>query len=166
MTGNMPGVTVRADEHEPRSRAMAQNALFFECYDTAPQALKDHFVALLIGRVYRDAPWSMRQRIVDHLLRPLGLLSLTALAGGAFARMRLRPQSGGEPGGLAALQAIRSADVVDLVSFVQQVSADCVDSLAGLLGSQPGAMTAASVLVLLAILQQRQAVAPLTTMSQ
>src|SRR5512139_112840 len=44
-------------------------------------------VASLISRAYRTASALLRADILSCLLRPLGLLSLVAVASGAFARL-------------------------------------------------------------------------------
>lgn len=163
MDSKQPAIEVPNGHAGTSSAVVAQNALFFDCYDSAPQGDKDHFLALLVGRVYRDAPPVVRKRMIDHLLQPLGVLSLMAVANGAFFRVRLRPEFAGEPGGIAALQAVKSTDVVALVDFVLQVSSECVENLGSLLGPQVGVGAMVSFLVLLAVLKRRRASTPSAT---
>jgi hypothetical protein len=150
----MEGGPVAATEGAAGQTLLAQNQLFFECYDAAPDTTKNHFVALLVGRLYKEAPPALRTQIIDRLVQPLGLLSLAGVANGVFSRLLLRADGGDLPG-IAAAQAIQGADVVSLVDFAQQVSGDCVDGLYGLLTANTAALTTAAALVLLAVLRKR-----------
>lgn len=44
----------------------------------------------LVGAAYGAAPPEVRARMLEHLMRPLGVLSLAAVARGAFAKIRFR----------------------------------------------------------------------------
>src|SRR4249920_3259926 len=44
-------------------------------------------VPVLVAALYREAPAPLRQRLLNHLLRPVGPLALAAVAAGAFARL-------------------------------------------------------------------------------
>lgn len=146
--------TAVAGEGAADQSLLAQNRLFFECYDAAPDATKNHFVALLVGRLYKEAPPALRTQIIDRLVRPMGLLSLAGVANGVFSRLVLRADGGDLPG-TAAAQAIQGADIVSLVDFAQQVSGDGVDGLYGLLTANTAALTTAAALVLVAVLRKR-----------
>lgn len=151
--GREVGMAV-ATEGAADQTLLAQNQLFFECYDAAPDTTKNHFVALLVGRLYKEATPALRTQIVARLVQPLGLLSLAGVANGAFSRLVLGADGGDLPGTFSA-QAIQGADVVSLVDFAQQVSGDCVDGLYGLLTANTAALTTAAALVLLAVLRKR-----------
>src|ERR1044071_8031326 len=43
-------------------------------------------VPTLVAALYEEAPTPLRERLLNHLLRPLGPLALAAVAAGAFAR--------------------------------------------------------------------------------
>lgn len=83
-----------------------------------------------IAQVYESVPGMERSRLLTHLLTPLGVLSLVAVANGIFAGMlfrsgakvlHIRPEDA---------QNVRFEDVVALIDHVQQVSVESVESLA------------------------------------
>ena len=83
-----------------------------------------------IAQVYETVPGMERSRLLTHLLKPLGVLSLVAVANGIFAGMlfrsgarvlHIRPEDA---------QRVRFEDVVSLIDHVQQVSVESVESLA------------------------------------
>src|SRR5512133_27979 len=77
-------------------------------------------VPQLVGQVYEAAPAAYRSRMLEQLLRPLGVLALVAVADGIFAKIRFR---GGWPElhvRLEDAQNVRMSDVVTLVDYVQQ----------------------------------------------
>ncbi len=109
----------------------------------------------LVAEVYVAAPLEARGHLLAQLLRPLGLLSLFAVAGGIFAKARLR---GGWPNPqirVEDIQAIRAADVVALVDYAQQVSVEAVDGLASLLAAMPPLSRTAAAALLITLLAQR-----------
>ena len=55
-----------------------------------PPAASDQAIAQLVGQVYEAAPPTERSRLIAHLLRPLGVLALVAVANGIFAKIRFR----------------------------------------------------------------------------
>ena len=91
----------------------------------------------LVGAVYCAAPPDVRARMLEHLMRPLGVLSLAAVARGAFAKIRFR--SGWPDLKIRAddLVAVKMADVTSLVEHVQQVDERVVVGLAELLQAWP-----------------------------
>ena len=46
-------------------------------------------VPALLGRVYAEAPPPLKSRMLEQLLKPLGLLSLATVCNGAFANLAL-----------------------------------------------------------------------------
>jgi len=112
-------------------------------------------VPQLVGQVYEAAPAADRSRMLEQLLRPLGVLALVAVADGIFAKIRFR---GGWPElhvRLEDAQNVRMSDVVALVDYVQQVSAPAVDGLAQMLAVTPMMATSAAAGLLLTLLVQR-----------
>ena len=111
----------------------------------------------LVGKVFEEAPMQLRRRLLEHLLKPLGLLSLVTVCNGAFAeigmqsgwqRLIVRPQDA---------QAIQSREVIALVSYVEQVCVQAVDSLAQVLTASPVlASSAAAAMLLAALTRQAQ----------
>ncbi|TXT36780.1 MAG: hypothetical protein FD135_4037 [Comamonadaceae bacterium] len=106
-------------------------------------------IAQLVGQVYEIAPPAERSRLLEHLLKPLGVLSLVAIANGIFASIRFR--SGWPDIYVRAedAQKVQSDDVVTLVNYVQQVSAQAVDGLADMLVGIAGSAAAAMLVTLL-----------------
>jgi hypothetical protein len=71
--------------------AMARQPMSFNAgADEAAKDLAARAMPDLVARLYADAPPAGKSRLLEPLLRPLGLLSLFALADGAFARIWLR----------------------------------------------------------------------------
>jgi hypothetical protein len=112
-------------------------------------------VPQLVGQVYELAPAVERSHMLEILLRPLGVLSLLAVANGVFAKIRFR---GGWPDlhvRLEDAQNVQASDVITLVDYVQQVSTHTVDGLAQLLTVTPMMATSAAAGLLVTILLQR-----------
>lgn len=112
-------------------------------------------IAQLVGQVYEIAPPAVRSRLLEHLLMPLGVLSLVAIANGIFAKIRFR---GGWPDvhvRLEDAQNVQASDVITLVNHVQQVSVHAVDGLADMLSSSPVLMGSAAAALLVTVLMQR-----------
>ena len=127
--------------------------------DGAATPASDETIALLVGEVYESAPLEQRGRLLDQLLQPLGVLSLFAVAGGLFARLRLR--GGWENFSVRPddLQAVHATDVVALVNYVQQVSVEAVDSLAQLLVASPLMTSSAAALLVTLLVRRARALA-------
>ena len=129
----------------------------FDMNDSEPQ-LQDATVLTvpqLVAQVYEAAPAVDRSHMLEHLLRPLGVLALVAVADGIFAKIRFR---GGWPDlhvRLEDAQNVQTSDVVTLVDYVQQVSVQAVDGLAQMLATTPMMATSAAAGVLVTLLVQR-----------
>jgi hypothetical protein len=108
----------------------------------------------LIGQVFESAPPSVRARMLEHLMRPLGILSLMAIANGVFASIRLRNGSIEPKVGLEDASAIQPGDVVKLADWVQQVSVEAIDGLRQVLSASPGLTRTTATVVLLGLLMQ------------
>jgi len=112
-------------------------------------------IAQLVGEVYESAPPVEKSRLLEHLLRPLGVLSIVAVANGIFANIRLR-------GGWQDMhvrpeeaQNVQASDVINLVNHVQQVSFHAVDGLAKMLAASPVMTGSAAAALLVTVLMQR-----------
>jgi len=112
-------------------------------------------VPQLVAATYENAPPAVRARFIEHLLQPLGVLSLVAIADGVFARMRFRagwpdvsilPQD---------LDRVSGADVRALVDFVEQVGTEIVDGLAQVISASPALAGSAAAAVLVSVLLAR-----------
>ncbi len=115
----------------------------------------DLSIPQLVAEVYECAPAVERGHLLEQLLRPLGVLSLFAVAGGIFANVRFR---GGWPDlqvRLEDIQSVRAAHVIALVDIAQQVSIETVDGLAPLLAASPLMSSSAAAATLVTVLVQR-----------
>jgi len=109
----------------------------------------------LVAEVYEAAPAEERRRLIEQLLRPLGVLPLVAIAGGVFAKIRFR--SGWQVLNVRAedIRSVRAADVSALVEHAQQVSGDTVDGLVPLLKASPALAGCPSAAALVELFAQR-----------
>jgi hypothetical protein len=115
----------------------------------------DMTIPQLVAEVYEAAPDVERGHLLAELLRPLGALSLVAIADGIFAKIRFR--SGWQDLNVRVddLQNVRAAHVIALVDHAQQVSVEAVDGLAQLLSSSPVMTGSAAAALLVTVLVQR-----------
>jgi len=109
----------------------------------------------LVGAVFESAPAAERRRLLEQLLRPLGALSLVAIAGGIFAKLRFRGGWDDFQVRLDDAQNVKASDVIALVDHVQQVSVEAVDGLAKMLASSPVMTGSAAAALLITLLLQR-----------
>lgn len=111
----------------------------------------------LVARLYADAPPAEKSRLLEPLLRPLGLLSLFALADGAFARIWLR--NGASELGVSPddAQAISPAHIADLVGYLEQASVEALDGLCQVIGASPLLAGSASAVLVLLVLRRLRA---------
>ena len=112
-------------------------------------------IAQLVGQVYAIAPLSVRKRLLEHLLKPLGVLSLVAVANGIFASIRFRSGWPDLYVNVEDAQNVQPGDVITLVSHVQQVSIHAVDGLADMLATSPVMTSSAAAALLVTLLVQR-----------
>jgi len=109
-------------------------------------------VPQLIGQLYQAAPPTLKARMLEQLIKPLGVLALVAIANGIFAKIRFRS---GWPDAQVRLEdatQVQASDVVALAERVQQVSFDVLDGLVRLVAASPvlaGSATAAMLMTLL-----------------
>lgn len=129
--------------------------LILEVYETAHVSVRSRILSRLVGRVYESAPPATRRKLLEHLLRPLGLLSIAAVANGAFAKVLSRGNWLDKSVPLDEVQNIQSGDVVTLVDYVLQVSGDAINGLAHLLTASPTLTSSAAATVLVTLLLQR-----------
>ena len=119
-------------------------------------------VPALVAQVFQEAPLTERGRLLEPLLKPLGLLSLAAVANGIFARITM--DQGWYQSKVSAEDATRvdARDVIALVSHAQQVSVHAIDGLARVISASPVLASSAAAAMLLTLLhKQAKARAPL-----
>jgi hypothetical protein len=124
--------------------------------DSKSMADAGHSLPVLVGKVYEKATPLERGRLLEHLLKPLGVLALVAIANGIFARLTLvngwsrltiRPED---------TQFIDPQDVVTLASRVQQVSVQAIEGLSQIVGASPVLAGSTAAAMLLAILAKQR----------
>jgi hypothetical protein len=107
--------------------------------------------ARLASRLYAGASAMQRSRIVTTLLRPLGPLALVAVASGAFAGLLNRANALGAAS-IDEMGHFTRDQVFELARFVEQVSPDALQQVAGTIAENPFGVSAlgAAAAVLLA----------------
>lgn len=98
-----------------------------QCYLAAVNS-----VSQKVAEYYEAAPAPEQSRILEHLLTPLSLLSLVAVANGVFADILFRSGSQMLPIRIEDAQNVRIDDVIALVDHVQQVRVESIESLSNL----------------------------------
>ncbi len=108
--------------------------------------------ARLASRLYVGAGAVQRSRIVATLVRPLGPLALVAVASGAFAGLLDRVSALGAALPIDELAHFTREQVFELARFVEQVSPDALQQVAGAVAENPFGVSAfgAAAAVLLA----------------
>jgi hypothetical protein len=111
-------------------------------------------ISHLLGQVYESALPAEQSRLLQHLLRPLSLLSLAAVANGIFADMRFR---GGWPDQirLEDAQNVHVSDVIALVDYVQQVNIEALHAITRMLMPSPLIVSSAAAALMVGVLMQR-----------
>lgn len=109
-------------------------------------------ISHLVARIYEAASVRDRCHLLEHLMKPLGVLSLVTVANGFFAKiwfrsgwheLQIQPEDTG---------AVRAADIVSLVDFVQQASNETIAGLTQLLTASPTLAGIAASALLVSIL--------------
>ena len=93
--------------------------------------------ARLASRLYAGASAVQRSRILVTLLKPLGPLALVAVASGAFAGLLDRVSALGATLPIDELGNFTRDQVFELARFVEQVSPDALQQVAGAVGDNP-----------------------------
>jgi hypothetical protein len=108
--------------------------------------------ARLAARLYASAGSVQRSRIVAGLLQPLGPLAIVAVASGAFAGLLNRVSALGSTLPIDELGSFTREQVFELARFVEQVSPDALQQMAGAIARNPFGVSAfgAAAAVLLA----------------
>lgn len=127
--------------------------------DSHQQLLDQTDVAVpdLVAQVYDAAPPPVRTRLLAQLMQPLGVLSLVAVAGGVFAKLRFRDAPGPLNLRLEDTLLIGAEEVRALAEHAQQVSVETVDALRLWLTQGPVLAGSAAALLLVQLLKRRAA---------
>ena len=110
-------------------------------------------IAKVVSRVYRAANDALRSDMLTHLLRPLGVLGLVAVASGAFARLMRR--DGLVPETISADDIARysSEQIRELTMFVHEVNPDALQPLVEQLAQNGMGIAALSTAALVMLLR-------------
>ncbi len=117
----------------------------------------DVAVPVLLAQVYDIAPPSERTRLLTQLMQPLGVLSLVAVAGGVFAKLRFRDAPGPLNLRIEDTLLIGAEEVRALAEQAQQVSVETVDALQLWLTQGPVLAGSAAAPLLVQLLKRRAA---------
>jgi hypothetical protein len=102
----------------------------------------------------------LRQRLLNHLLRPVGPLALAAVAAGAFARLLPSGRWSAAQVQLEDVLSIRPDQVLDLARYVDQKAPEMLLRLPDVLSSSPLLLGTLSGALLLMALRARRPAAP------
>ena len=120
-------------------------------YESASAETQSQILSELVSQVYETAPLPARRRLLETMLRPMGVLGLVTVAGGIFARLRFGMGLHDTHLRLEDVGLVNTSDVSALVDRLQQVSNTGLLSLANVVTTSPAlaSSAAASVLVVL-----------------
>ena len=110
-------------------------------------------VAPLVAAFYADAPNSLRLRLLDQLLRPVGPLALCAIAAGGFARLLPPGHWTGVQLHLEDAMRISAAQVFELARYLEQKCPEWLLQLPELLNDNPVALGTLSGAMLMVALR-------------
>ena len=127
-----------------------------QAFDRAEPSAQRRLLSSLLARVYASAGPADRARLLEVLMRPLGLLSLAAVADGLFVSWRLRDRWGPPRVPAEETSRVRDADLAALAEHVLQVSTDILDGVAQALLASPVLLSSTSAALLLVLLMRRR----------
>jgi hypothetical protein len=111
-------------------------------------------VPVLVAAVFEAAPPPERKRLLELMIRPLGLLSLAAVANGIFAKMGLRSNWTSISIQAEDVSSVQRDDVMALALHVQQMGAHAFDGMRTVLTNSPALMGTTAAVLLLTLLTQ------------
>jgi hypothetical protein len=113
-------------------------------------------VPVLVAALYDEAPPPLRQRLLNHLLRPLGPLALVAVAAGGFARLLPPGRWSSAQVQLDDVWTIQPEQVLDLARYVEQKAPEMLWRLPEIIASSPVMLSTLSGALLLVALRARR----------
>lgn len=126
---------------------------------------KDPMLPELLGRVFEEAPVVQRGLIVEHLLKPLGLLAFVGVSGGIFAKLAWKDGTLSFKIPIEQIPSIETHHIVALAQRVQMVSTSTLESLAQVILQSPALASTAAAAMLISALHNR-ANNPASTLQQ
>lgn len=144
-----------APASQPEADTFRIDVLVKQVYDASPPKTRSRMLNLLVGRAYAASPLGVRKSLLEQLIRSVGVLGLVTVAGGVFAKIRLRGSWPDIAVRLDDLQEIQTSDVIALVDYVQQVSAGALTHAVQLMASNPALTSSGAMAVLMSIMLQR-----------
>ena len=149
----VPPATVLVQPGRPAG-PLAQRVL--QAFERASPVVRQRMLSQLVVVAFQSASPAGRRHLLERLVRPLGLLSLAAVAGGTFAKIRLRSHWQDVQVQFDDVQNVRASDLGALVDHVQQVSVEAVAGVAQVIAASPW-MTGSAVAAVLVTVLMRQA---------
>ncbi len=141
---------------QPRRLASPLAQRVLQAFERASPVVRQRMLSQLVVVAFQSASPAVRRHLLERLVRPLGLLSLAAVAGGIFAKIRLRGHWQDMQVQFDDVQNVRASDLGALVDHVQQVSVEAVAGVAQVIAASPW-MTGSAVAAVLVTVLMRQA---------
>jgi hypothetical protein len=107
-----------------------------------------------VSEVFEAAPVGVRAQLIETLMRPMGVLGLVAVAGGAFAAVRQRNGWQHLRVTLDDAARISTDQVQDLAAYLMQAAPEVFGQIADLLAAQPMLVSSLSTVLLLHALRR------------
>lgn len=132
----------------------------------SPTAGQHELLPVWVTGAYAESPPDLRARMLECLLRPMGVLALVGVAGGVFAQLRQRTGWQRVQVTLEDTVSFTADQVLELATYVQQSTPDVFGQLADLLTGSPAALSGLSAALLLHALRRSSASSAPTASSQ
>lgn len=113
-------------------------------------------VARLVSRAYRSASEPLRARMLACLLRPLGTLSLVAVASGAFGKFLHRDRATLDMSAIDDIARYSGDQFLELARFVHEVNPETLQQLVALLADNTVGVAALSASAIALIYRRMQ----------
>ena len=115
-------------------------------------------IAPLVARFYNDAPLSLRVRLLNGLLRPVGPLALVTLAAGSFGSLLPDTRWRVAVADLGDALRLDGAQVLELARYVEQKAPELLLQLPDVVGQGPlwAASVSGSLLLVALRLRRRE----------
>lgn len=150
-----PPVTASGTHEQGKIMNKVEELPAAACTSLPAVAAKRVPIPQLVGEVYESGAPAERCRLLEHLMSPLGALSLALIANGIFADLRFRNGWQQLHVRIEDVQKVCADDVAALADHVQQVSAASVEALGQMLAAWPVMSGSAAAAALMSGLMRR-----------